>query len=321
VPRWFTEGLAVHEEGQRSEEWKNRATPDVLVAIRDKKLLPVEKLDRGFVYPDYPAQVFVSYFQAGSICDFISEKWGESKLLDMVHSYAKLATTTQAIQQDLRLSPQEFDKQYQAWIDKQYGAEAAHFDEWRTRLREIVAAEERHDYLTVLKELPTVLQLYPQYVDDANAYVLMAAADKALGSETKAEETILTEYEHAGGQSPDALKQLAALEAGAGDNAGAIATLERVNYIYPVKDEDLHHRLGDLLFAQKDYDGAIREFNALAVSNPVDKAGAEFELAQAYYAAGQKDKAQDSVLSALEIAPDYRPAQKLLLEIQASAAK
>jgi cellulose synthase operon protein C len=321
VPRWFTEGLAVHEEGQRSEEWKNRVTPDVMVAIRDKKLLPVEKLDRGFVYPEYPAQVIVSYFQAGSICDFISEKWGESKLLDMVHSYAKLATTTQAIQQDLRLSPQEFDKQYQAWIDKQYGAEAAHFDEWRTRLREIVAAEERHDYLTVLKELPTVLQLYPQYVDDANAYVLMAAADKALGSETKAEETILTEYEHAGGQSPDALKQLAALEAGAGDNAGAIATLERVNYIYPVKDEDLHHRLGDLLFAQKDYDGAIREFNALAVSNPVDKAGAEFELAQAYYAAGQKDKAQDSVLSALEIAPDYRPAQKLLLEIQAPAAK
>ncbi len=319
VPRWFTEGLAVHEEGQRSEEWKNRATPDVLVAIRDKKLLPVDKLDRGFVYPDYPAQVIVSYFQAGSICDFISEKWSESKLLDMVHSYAKLATTQQAIQQDLGLSPQEFDNQYQAWIDKQYGAEAAHFDEWRTKLREIAAAKERHDYLTVLKELPTILQLYPQYVEDANAYELMASADKALG-DSKAEATILTQYEHAGGQSPDALKQLATLQTAAGDNAAAIATLERIIYIYPVKDEDLHHRLGDLLYAQKDYDGAIREFNALAASNPVDKAGAQFELAQAYYAAGRKDKAQDSVLAALEIAPDYRPAQKLLLQIQASTA-
>ena len=101
VPRWFTEGLAVHEEGQRSAEWKNRATPDVIAAIRDKKLLPVAKLDRGFVYPEYPAQVIVSYFQAGSICDFIGEKWGEDKLLDMVHSYAQLATTPQAIQQNL----------------------------------------------------------------------------------------------------------------------------------------------------------------------------------------------------------------------------
>jgi len=320
VPRWFTEGLAVHEEGERSEEWKNRVTPEVLVAIRDKKLLPVDKLDRGFVYPEYPAQVIVSYFQAGSICDFIGEKWGESKLLDLVHSYAKLATTTQAIQQDLGLSPQEFDKQYLAWIDKQYGAEAAHFDEWRAGLRDLVAAEEHQDYQTVLKQGPAVLALYPQYVDDANAYELMASADKALG-DAKAEAAILAQYEHSGGQSPDALMQLATLEAAAGDNAGAIQTLERINYIYPVKNEDLHHRLGDLLYAQKDYEGAIREFNALAASSPVDKAGAEFELAQAYYAAGQKDKAQDSVLSALEIAPDYRPAQKLLLEIQASTAK
>ncbi len=61
-----------------------------MAAIRDKKLLPVAKLDRGFVYPEYPAQVIVSYFQAGSICDFIGEKWGEDKLLDMVHSYAQL---------------------------------------------------------------------------------------------------------------------------------------------------------------------------------------------------------------------------------------
>ena len=56
VPRWFTEGLAVHEEGEHSAEWRNRATPDVIAAIRDKKLLPVAKLDRGFVFPDYPAR-------------------------------------------------------------------------------------------------------------------------------------------------------------------------------------------------------------------------------------------------------------------------
>ena len=91
VPRWFTEGLAVHEEGERSPEWKDRVTPEVLLAIRDKKLLPVATLNRGFVSPEYPSQVIVSYFQAGSICDFVKEKWGEEKLLDMVHSYAKAA--------------------------------------------------------------------------------------------------------------------------------------------------------------------------------------------------------------------------------------
>ncbi len=89
----------------------------------------------------------------------------------------------------------------------------------------------------------------------------------------------------------------------------------------PVKDEELHRKLGDLLYAQKRYAGAIREYSAVVASNPVDKAGAEFNLAQAYLAAGQRDKAQESVLAALETAPGYRPAQKLLLELQEASPK
>jgi Flp pilus assembly protein TadD len=315
VPRWFTEGLAVHEEGQRSPEWSNRATPDVLIAIRDKKLLPVANLDHGFVYPEYPSQVIVSYFQAGTICDFIATKWSEDKLLDMVHSFAHLQTTAQAIQQNLGMSTDEFDRQYLAWIDRKYGAEAAHFDEWKDKLKALVGAAEQKQYDTVLQQGPSVIAMYPEYVDDANAYELVAEADKARG-DAKAEATILTAYEHAGGQMPDDLKRLATLQEAAGEPSEALATLERLNYIYPVKDEDLHRRLGDLLYAQKQYDGAIREYNVLAASNPVDKAGAQFDLAQAYFAAGQVDKAEDSVLGALETAPGYRPAQKLLLELQ-----
>jgi Flp pilus assembly protein TadD len=320
VPRWFTEGLAVHEEGQRSAEWRNRVTPDVLLAIRDKKLLPVANLDRGFVSPDYPSQVIVSYFQAGSICDFVKEKWGEGKLLDMAHSYAKLQTTPQVIQQNLGIASDDFDKQYLEWIGQKYGSEAAHFDEWRQKLKALYGAAQQEQYDTVLAQGSAILAMYPEYVDEANVYVLMADADKAKG-DVKSEAVILTAYEHEGGQAPAALKRLAALEEAAGHAAEAAATLERVNYIYPVKDEDLHRRLGDLLFAQKQYDGAIREYNARVASNPVDKAGAEFNLAQAYFAAGQNDKAQESVLAALETAPGYRPAQKLLLQLQGPPAK
>ena len=320
VPRWFTEGLAVHEEGKRSPEWSNRATPDVLIAIRDKKLLPVASLDRGFVYPEYPSQVIVSYFQAGTICDFVQEKWSEDKLLDMVHSFARLQTTPQAIQQDLGISAEQFDRQYLAWIDQKYGAEAAHFDEWKDKLKALVASAEQKQYDTVLQQGPAVIAMYPEYVDDANAYELVADADKARG-DAKSEAAILTAYEHAGGQMPDDLKRLATLQEAAGQPAEAAATLERLNYIYPVKDEDLHRRLGDLLYAQKQYEGAIREYNVLAASNPVDKAGAQFDLAQAYFAAGQRDKAEDSVLGALETAPGFRPAQKLLLELQKTPVK
>jgi tetratricopeptide (TPR) repeat protein len=320
VPRWFTEGLAVYEEGERSAEWKNRVTPEVLLAIRDKKLLPVSNLDRGFVYPEYPSQVIVSYFQAGSICDFIKAKWGEEKLLEMVNSYAKLETTPQVIEHDLAVSPDEFDKKYLAWINQKYGAQAAQFDEWRGKLKALSAAAQQKQYDTVLQQGPGILALYPEYVGDANVYELMADAYEARGN-SKSEEDILTAYEHQGGQMPNVLKSLAALQQAAGQLVQASATLARVNYIYPVKDPDLHQWLGDLLYAQKQYDGAIREYNALVASHPVDKAGAHFSLAQAYLAAGQRDKAEESVLAALETAPGYRPAQKLLLELQKSPAK
>jgi cellulose synthase operon protein C len=317
VPRWFTEGLAVHEEGEHSPEWGNRITPDVLVAIRDKKLLPVSHLDRGFVYPEYPSQVIVSYFQAAAICEFIKEKWGEDKLLAMVQSYAKELTTSQVVQQHLGLVTEDFDKQFLTWIDHKYGVEAAHFDEWHDKLKVLVSAAHEKQFDTVLRDAPAILAMYPEYVDEANVYEFIADANKERG-DSKAETAILTSYEHQGGQMPEMLKRLATLEESQGQTDEAVATLERLNYIYPVKDEELHHRLGDLLFKEKQYDGAIREYNALAASNPVDKAGAQFSLAQVYFAAGKRDQAEECVLAALEIAPGYRPAQRLLLQLQQS---
>ena len=73
VPRWFTEGLAVHEETVVSAEWGDRLAPEEIAAIKDKTLLPIAELDRGFIHPKSPLQVGVSYFQAGRICDYITE--------------------------------------------------------------------------------------------------------------------------------------------------------------------------------------------------------------------------------------------------------
>jgi cellulose synthase operon protein C len=320
VPRWFTEGLAVHEEGERSPEWSNRATPEVLIAIRDKKLLPILKLDRGFVYPEYPSQVVVSYFQAGSICDFIKSKWGEAKLLTMIHSYADLQTTAEVIEHTLEVKAEDFDTQYLAWIDKKYGTEAAHFDEWRDKLKALAATAREKQYDSVITQAAPVLALYPEYVGEGNVYEFMADAYRAKG-DVKAEAASLTAYEHAGGEDPVVLKHLAMLEMNGGNKAAAVGTLERINYIYPVNDVDLHLRLGDLLYEEKLYDRAAGEYSAAVASSPVDKAGAEFRLATAYFAAGHKNEAEESVLAALEIAPGYAPAQKLLLELHQSPEK
>ncbi|WP_035359014.1 tetratricopeptide repeat protein [Edaphobacter aggregans] len=320
VPRWFTEGLAVHEEGERSPEWANRITPEVIIAIREKKLLPVLKLDRGFVYPEYPSQVVVSYFQAGSICDFVKEKWGESKLLEMVHSYADRKTTPEMIKSNLDITPEEFDRQYLMWIDKRYAFQVSHFDQWRESLKAILAAAREKRWDTVIKEATIALPLYPEYVGEGSIYELLADAYRAQ-NDTKAEARVLSAYQRAGGQDPALLKHLADIEEHDGNKREAAETLSRVIYIYPVNDAELHRHLGDLLYDQQFYDQSAREYAATVASNPVDKAGAQFLLAKAYLAAGHKNEAEESVLAALEIAPGYVPAQKLLLELHQSPDK
>jgi tetratricopeptide (TPR) repeat protein len=317
VPRWFTEGLAVHEETEANPEWGDRITPDIVSALRDKRLLPVSDMDRGFIRPEYSAQVLVSYYQAGRICDYIKERWGADKLLDMVHSFAQLKTTPEVIQQDLRMSPEDFDKQFQEWLYKDVGSTVNNFGMWTTSLKELSELAKAHNDDAVLQKGDAVIAMYPDYVYTANAYEFMAAADLNKGNKDAAA-AVLTAYEKKGGRDPDALKKLATLEEEAGKLKDAAETLDRINYIYPSNDEELHRHLGNLWFDQKNYAGAIREYSAVAALNPLDKASAQFNLARAYSAAGQQDKAREYVLNSLEAAPDFRPAQKLLLELEDS---
>jgi tetratricopeptide (TPR) repeat protein len=127
----------------------------------------------------------------------------------------------------------------------------------------------------------------------------------------------LTAYEKMGGQNPETLTKLASLEEELGHAKEAAATLDRINYIYP-ESEGLHRHLGELWLAQNNYAGAIREYTAVLALNPLDKASAQYNLAQAYFAAGEMNKAEENVLLALETAPGFRPAQKLLLEIKSA---
>jgi cellulose synthase operon protein C len=314
VPRWFTEGLAVHEETEASPEWGDRMTPDILVAVRDKKLLPVADLDRGFVRPEYPTQVIVSYFQAGRICDYIKSRWGDDKLLDMVHSFAGHETTAEVIRKNLGITPEEFDRQFFDWLNKDIGKTAANFDEWRKALENLAQLAKNGQRDEVLKQGDAVLRLYPEYVYVGNVYQFMAEADLANGDD-KAAARMLTSYEKMGGSSPQLLKDLASLDEKLGEPEQAANTLDRVNYIYPM-DEDLHHRLGDLWLHQKNFDGAIREYNAVVAMHTLDAASAQFNLAQAYFAAGRNQDAEEHILASLESAPGFRPAQKLLLQIE-----
>jgi tetratricopeptide (TPR) repeat protein len=313
VPRWFTEGLAVYEETAASPDWGDRLDPDAIEAIKTKKLLPISDIDRGFMHPSYPAQVVVSYFQAGKICNFIDQKWGHDKLLAMIHDYAELKSTPDVIELEFKMKPEEFDRQFFAWLDAQTKRTVEGFDDWKKSIKGVAENAKAKKWDEVIREGLRIRDLYPDYVDAASVYEFLADAYEAKGDKAK-EMAELARYSRIGGRNPTTLKQLATLQSEAGQKREAAATLERLNLIYP-KDEDLHKRLGALYLDLNNSTLAVREFAAVVAGPPLDPAGAHYELARALKQANRTEEAKDEVLSALEAAPSFKPAQRLLLEL------
>ena len=314
VPRWFTEGLAVHEETEASPEWGDSITPHIIVALRDQKLLPVADLDRGFIHPEYATQVFVSYFEAGRMCDYIQAHWGLQKLLDLVQQFAIPRSTPDAIRTVLGMEPAAFDAQFQGWLYQDTASLVAGFDAWHKQLEALVGESRARNFAAVIAHADAVIALYPDYVYDGNAYQLLAEAALDLHNVPVALGALKRYVEHRG-RDPASLEQLAKLQQEGGDKPAAIATLQKINLIDPLFDTDSHRHLGDLLMEAKDFTGARREFGAVLALHPLDKAQANYDLARACHGAGDAQCAMDAVLAALEIAPDFRPAQKLLLEL------
>lgn len=314
VPRWFTEGLAVYEEtGNGNPDWGDRLDPDAIRAIKTHQLLPIAELDRGFIHPTYPAQVIVSYFQGGKICEFIAQKWGYDKLLGMIQDFKELKPTPDVIQSEFKIKPEDFDKQFLAWIEDSTKVTVNGFDDWKKKLLDVSAAAKQKNWDKVIQEGTPIRDVYSDYVEPGSVYEFLANAYLAKNDKPKATAQ-LERYAEVGGRDPVLLKQLSSLQQETGDKPAAARTLERLTLIY-LKDEEAHKKLGELDMELNNVNGAIREWGAVVAGGTIDPAGAHYQLARALNAAHRGPEAKDEVLSALEVAPDYKPAQKLLLEL------
>jgi hypothetical protein len=316
VPRWFTEGLAVHEETAVSPEWGDRLGPDEITAIKDKQLLPISDLDRGFIHPTRPNQVVVSYFQAGKICDFITDTWGWDTILAMLKDFGNGDDTVTVVKKELKIEPEEFDKRFLAHLDTQTKNVVEHIDQWKKQIKVIYDLSTKKDWDGVIKEATAIRDYYPDYVEEHSVYEMLSKAYIAKGDK-KAALAELERYVKIGGRDPDLIIQTSKLLEEQGDKKEAAVVLDRLNFIYPMVN-NAHQQLGELWLDQGNVSGAVREFHSVVAHSPIDPAQAHYQLARAYHLNKEDEKAKDELLAALETAPGYRQAQKLLLELSAA---
>ena len=244
---------------------------------------------------------------------FINEKWGWDTLLAMIHDFGGNMTTVAVIEKELKLKPEDFDKQFLAWLEPQTKKTVDGFDDWRKAIRGVADKAKEKKWDEVISSALAIRDVYPDYVEAGSTYEFLARAYTEKGDKAKATAE-LERYSKIGGRDPDLLKQLAKAQTEEGRKKDAAATLERLNLIY-LEDEAAHQMLGDLYLDLSQGPGAVREFQAILAGKPVDVAGAHYGLARAFVMAKRTDDAREEVVSALEAAPGFKPAQKLLLEL------
>lgn len=313
VPRWYSEGLSVFEEWRSGPNPGVRIPMSVYIAMKDDLFLPVSELDEGFLRPTYQNQVIVSYMQAGLVCDYIDRHFGEDKLRELLFAYRDGLKTEAAITNVLDVSTDAFDEGFAEFIAFEHGYALDRLDEWSHTQVEIsnsIAAEEWDAVVDLADEL---IDIIPQYVEPDSPYLALARAHEALDDRDAAIEALEVFWKN-GGYDPAALKRLANWLVEAGREDDAIDVYWSINLVDPL-DAELHGDIGDLLLAAGRPEEALREFDVAVSLQPHDMATAWYRLAQAQHELGNTEQSQMHLLQALDVAPNFRPAQRLLLKL------
>jgi len=345
VPRWFSEGLAVHEQRQAREGWGHQAGPGFLNRYREGMLLPVSDLNSGFVQPSYPEQVIDSYLQASLVFDFIETRWGLQAIRDMLGGYRDGRATAELMESILDISMDDLDQDFDAYFQERFAvplkaleppvdspgipASPQSIEDWTRVVREnpgsfparlslgiMLLQEERLEEAE--EHLSTARDLFPEYGGKDSPHWFLAQVYQQRGETQEAADALarLTSLDESHYQP---LLQLAELRTELGDADGAAEAMDAAVLIYPY-EVDLHDRLAEAHEARGDATGEVRERRAILALEPADLAGAYYNLSLAYVGAGDPAQARRTLLRALEIAPNFPAGLELLLDLRSGTA-
>ncbi|MEP6689995.1 MAG: tetratricopeptide repeat protein [Gemmatimonadaceae bacterium] len=316
VPRWFSEGLSVHEERRARTGWGATVTPGFLEAYAAGKLPPVSKLNDGFMHPTFPEEIFYVYYEASLVCEMIEQQYGLRALVEMLNGYKAGLSTPDVFQRALKTDLATFDSKFDQYVKTRFakpiaavgGAFPALSAQGRLLLERGKLDEAAAAFTRAKAE-------FPEYVGDDSPYWYLAEIARKQGALKSAEAELVTlTSSNESAYVPNLV--LDSIAEQLGDTAVAAAALDRAMWISPY-DIALHQRLAALAGATKDTKRAVRERRAVVALEPTDRAEALYQLALAYRAAGDAASAKREVLRALEAAPSFERAQELLLALRA----
>ncbi len=344
VPRWFSEGLAVHDQRKAGAGWGFQPGVGFIRSLASGDMRPVSELDRGFSSPRHPGEVIESYYQASLVFEVIEERHGFPAIVEMLRAYRDGASNEEAFERALGVRLEDFDREFDDFLQNRFAAALASVGgesgppaamtqlgappDIATLEAEVALNPRRFGPRMALgttlfrdgrlaeaaEHFEVARELFPGYGGPDGAHWYLGRIHQEEGDAAAATRHYrallrLNESHY------DARRALASVLYDSGDQAGAADALRDLAHVHPYDIED-HERLALLMEATGDVEAMVLERRAIIALDPVDRATAHYELARALHLKGDRAAARSAVLAALEIAPNYEEALDLLLELR-----
>jgi len=358
MPRWLSEGISVYEEVQANPSWGQHMNPQYREMVLGDDLTPLSKLSGAFLAPRSDLHLQFAYYEASLVIEFLVERFGVENLkavlrdlgegVEMSAALEKRTAAIAKLDEDFaafaraqaeKLAPGlDFEKPAFAKREEGKGSGGRRggrlpvpvlnleesWDAWAKdhptnfwamtlRAQEFVENKEWTEARPVLQR---IIELYPGFTGQESAYRLMAAAHRALG-ETNSEKLVLARFAEKDDEATDVYLRLMEIGAAAEDWPSVTQNALRYLAVNPLTAAP-YRFLAQAAEKTNATQSAIAAYRALLELEPPDPAEVHFHLAQMLHRAGDPT-ARRHVLQALEEAPRYRAALRLLLEINSES--
>lgn len=330
VPRWLTEGISGYEEYRRMPGWGRELTLEYARLVSQGRHFGVKGLPDAFKRPETLA---LAYFEASLVVEHLVDVNGEAGLRSLLRAYADGATDLDAFERAFGQTADQVDASFQQFVQARYGdlaaamappptqaapddlaalrtrAEAApgNYESQVTYGRALLQAQQFDAARPVLER---ALELAPQARGGGSPRALLAVLAEAEGRVADARGHLreLLAFDH---ENVDAARKLAELSADAPDDLDF--ALQRIADLDPIRNPEVHGRLGMRLFEQGRFEDALVSYQVALAVGPPNVAEAHTDVAAALIELNRTAEAKAAALAALKEAPTYARAQDLLL--------
>jgi tetratricopeptide (TPR) repeat protein len=333
MPRWLSEGISVYEERQANPAWGQIMNPRYREMILGGELTPMSDLSAAFLAPKSDFHLQFAYYESALAVEFLVGHFGLDNLRAILRDLGEDVEINEAIPRHTapmekmeadfesfarqraealgpgldweKPDPDRPDEETPEWLEK-------HSKNYFVLMKRAGRLLEEEKWNEAKAPLHTLLDLYPEQRGPNNAYPMLALALRKL-NETAEERRVLNRWSLLDGDALEAYQRLMEIAAEDKDWKAVAQNANRYLAVNPLVPQPYRY-LAQASEKLGDAPSAIRAWKTLLNLDEPDPAELHFHLATLMHQS-QDAGARRQVLQALEEAPRFRAAHRLLLKI------